>query len=534
MNRKVRFCLLAAIMILGLFGSVQAISAAEDTVAEAAPAVKTGWQKSGKYWFYYSSKGKMYTGWRTINGKLYYLRKKEDESGPKGSRVTGLYQIGDKTYYFSGKGVLLTGWQTINNSSYYFATEGKAGTIGAMYTGLRVIDGGRYFFKSDGQMVTGWYKYKKCSYFFCRVGKAGVKGKAYTGWRTIGGKRYYFNSKGVMQTGHWINKKYYVGSDGVMLKSCVTPDGYIVNFKGEKQKLANGWIKKSGKYYYYVSGKKVTGWKTINGKKYYFDANGVRQTGWLVKTYTYYLKNGVMQTGWQTIGGKRYYFMKNGRMAVNTTVDGVKIGADGVAEKKKTSVLLIAGHGQGDVGACGKYTNTVLYEYKYTRQFSTLIRTELEKTGADISVTMYDQNYDCYQVLSGKKTGPVPNLKSYDYVLEIHFNATVESSKDPKGDGICKGIGMYINSAKSDISVDKAIIQAVNKQTGFRIWGGGTGIMRSATLFNAKTCQAEGVSYGLLETAFIDDRDDMKFYSANKEKMAKAVASAIVSSLGAK
>ena len=48
-------------------------------------------------------------------------------------------------------------------------------------------------------------------------------------------------------------------------------------------------------------------------------------------------------------------------------------------------------------------------------------------------------------------------------------------------------------------------------------------------MFNAKTCQSKGVSYGLLETAFIDDKDDMEYYNKNKEAMAKAVANALVS-----
>ena len=37
------------------------------------------------------------------------------------------------------------------------------------------------------------------------------------------------------------------------------------------------------------------------------------------------------------------------------------------------------------------------------------------------------------------------------------------------------------------------------------------------------------VEGGLLETAFIDDKDDMEYYNKNKEAMAKAVANALVS-----
>ena len=244
-------------------------------------------------------------------------------------------------------------------------------------------------------------------------------------------------------------------------------------------------------------------------------------------------------------------------MAVSTTVDGIEIGADGVAlAKTGVSVLLIAGHGQGDVGAIGKYGSTTYYEYKQTREFATLIYNNLKSASSKLTVTMYDQNYDCYQqnaktlgsqganisftgsgankakVLAAvQKSATVPNFTQYDYVLEVHFNATAESNKDSKGDGAQKGIGMYINSYKaksaSNYAIDRNIIAAVAKQTGFKVWGGGAGIFTSSTLYNAKTCQELGVSYGLLETAFIDDKDDMTFYNKNKNAMAKAVASAI-------
>ena len=87
---------------------------------------------------------------------------------------------------------------------------------------------------------------------------------------------------------------------------------------------------------------------------------------------------------------------------------------------------------------------------------------------------------------------------------------------------------MYVNSAKKNTTIDKKIVKAISN-TGFPIWGRGNGIFTSSGLFNAKTCQKKGVSYGLLETAFIDDKDDISFYNKNKDKMAAAAASAIVS-----
>ena len=89
---------------------------------------------------------------------------------------------------------------------------------------------------------------------------------------------------------------------------------------------------------------------------------------------------------------------------------------------------------------------------------------------------------------------------------------------------------MYINQDKKDYSIDSKIVSNVVNKTKFKTWGG---ILKSAGLFNAKTCQELGVSYGLLETAFIDDKDDMTFYNKNKDEMAKAVAEAICSYFGA-
>lgn len=539
MRKKVRLLLSVVFMLLVVAGAACTASAEERDVT--APK-KSGWVREGSWYQYYSKAGTLQVGWKTIKGKVYYLRKQAEDQAPKGSRVTGFYQVGKNTFYFSSKGVLQTGWKKINKKYYYFAPKGKKGALGAMAVGFTQIGKNRFLFQEDGSATVGWATYKNKKYFFSNSTKLGVRGRAITGWKTIGSGRYFFSTYGVMQKNRWISKKYYLGSDGKMLKSCVTPDGYVVDAKGVKKRVAKGWIKQNGKYSYYVNGKKTTGWKTISGKRYYFDDDGIRQSGLLrIGDATYYLKSCV-KTGWQTINGKKYYFGSDGKMAVSTTVDGTVLGADGAAtgeaaDGSATSdpnlsgkgngakILILSGHGMGDVGATAKYGSTTYYEYKYTREFAKLIYEKL--TGANLKVTLYDQNYDLYQVLSGKKSGPKPNLKDYDYILEVHFNATAAASKGLKGDGTCKGVGMYVNSGKKNYTIDKNIVQAIHK-TGFKVWGGGAGIFKSSTLFNAKTCQSKGVSYGLLETAFIDDKDDMTFYNKNKDKMATAVASALV------
>ncbi len=584
MRQSTRIRLFAAVMALGIFGCSWTVTAAEDGLTPVSPgteqgtgtengsntdngtdqntgtgtgqstgteteqnpeteteipapeppvAEKAGWLEADGYRYYFKTSKTMVTGWKTINSKIYYFRKTAEGTAPQGSMVTGFQTISGYTYYFSKAGVLQTGWKKLKSKYYYFEPTGKAGKAGRMYTGPKTINGSVYLFAEDGHALTGWQDYGENRYYLSKSTKLGTRGKAVTGWQTIGEYRYYFNEKGVMQKSCWIimKQKYYVDENGHKLKNCVTPDGYILNAFGARVKAAKGWVKSGGKYYYYVSRKKVTGWKKISGKKYYFDENGVRQKGWLtLDGQTYYLKAGVMQTGWTTIGGKKYYFNKKGVMQVNTTIDGIEIDANGVADTR-VSILLISGHGMGDPGATSVLGTKTYYEEKYTRQFATLIEEKLKDSGANIAVTMYDQNYDCYQVNRAYQAnksviGPLPDWKAYDFILEVHFNATAESAKDLKGDGNMKGVGIYVYPDKKTVTIEKKIVAAISK-TGIPIWGRGTGVFRS-NLLNARTCYQNGVSYALLETAFIDDRDDMKFYNSNKEKMAEAAASAIV------
>lgn len=79
---------------------------------------------------------------------------------------------------------------------------------------------------------------------------------------------------------------------------------------------SSGWVKKSGKWYYYVGNAPVTGWKKVSGSWYYMDSKGVMQTGWkkIDGNWYYFAKGGAMQTGWKKIDGSWYYFAKGGAM----------------------------------------------------------------------------------------------------------------------------------------------------------------------------------------------------------------------------
>ena len=99
----------------------------------------------------------------------------------------------------------------------------------------------------------------------------------YTGLYKADGETYYqVDSKPITNTWKWHGGRwYYFGADGKMLKSTVTPDGYLVDIEG--MLVSPGWSYQGGKWYYALSGGKVFrgDWKKIGGVWYAFHDNGV-------------------------------------------------------------------------------------------------------------------------------------------------------------------------------------------------------------------------------------------------------------------
>ncbi len=108
---------------------------------------------------------------------------------------------------------------------------------------------------------------------------------------------------------------------------------YFYNQQGDK---GYGWLKWSGKWYFFdkddaqypyamVTDRKIE----TGGSTYFFDAEGVMQTGWVLRRgegWYYTDSNGVMAVGWQKIYGKWYYLdSKNttnpGLMAADCQLD---------------------------------------------------------------------------------------------------------------------------------------------------------------------------------------------------------------------
>ncbi|WP_236897016.1 hypothetical protein [Clostridium beijerinckii] len=108
-----------------------------------------------------------------------------------------------------------------------------------------------------------------------------------------------------------------------------------LNRETMKKDNFNGWWydKDTQHDYYFKNGESVVGWFNNSNKWYYANENGELQTRWvnINNNWYYFNKTGAMQTGWlQDSVGKWYYLNSDGTMAHNTTVDGCKLGSDGV------------------------------------------------------------------------------------------------------------------------------------------------------------------------------------------------------------
>lgn len=177
-------------------------------------------------------------------------------------------------------------------------------------------------------------------------------------------------------------------------------------------------------------------------------------------------------------------------------------------------ILLIAGHGEGDPGAVALgYQEATL-----TRELLKLIRNKLSKYA---EVFVFDVNKNPYAYFRKTKY----NFKKYDYVFEIHFNA---AAYDRSGDGKTTGTEILIHPAETGQTVEELILSKVEK-IGFR----NRGVKKRSGLQNMNLCKgAQGVSYALLETCFIDDKDDMELYAKRKDAVAYAVASGMAEGFG--
>lgn len=185
------------------------------------------------------------------------------------------------------------------------------------------------------------------------------------------------------------------------------------------------------------------------------------------------------------------------------------------------NILLIAGHGAGDPGACATVNGKSYQEAEETRKLNDLIDKKLKGVA---HVTIYPTSHSAFSDYKAGKLNTYAKFAKFDYVLETHFNAF----KKDAGDGATKGAECYVTTTEKGVSVETAICKNI-AALGFKNRG-----VKRKNLAVIKTAKNAGVSSALLEVCFIDDADDMKLYEASRDKVADAIARGIADGFGLK
>lgn len=320
-NKILKKSMIFLAMLL-IFGSVAAVKPQSVSAAVRNRFVV----KNGSYYFY-DKTGKPAKGWyRSSSGVKYYFDRTTGAAKP------GIRSIGGRKYCFDKRGKMLTGWQTVNKKTYFFDRSKGYMHIheilkadkkryyldrnGVRRTGRIKIGSRWYAFdrRTGAQLLNQWYKdsngacyfagktYSLASGFY-KIGSSWyyfrpADGRMLLGWQTIGGQRYLLHTR-----------------TGARFENCkVTLRKNMYCFDSQGRLCRNKWV-------------------TVNGKTYYAQSDGLLVTGWLTKTEGRYYFNskGEKQTGWITVNGKKYYMNpSSGIMAVRKWIDkNHYVGKDG-------------------------------------------------------------------------------------------------------------------------------------------------------------------------------------------------------------
>lgn len=196
-------------------------------------------------------------------------------------------------------------------------------------------------------------------------------------------------------------------------------------------------------------------------------------------------------------------------------------------EKKMFRMLIMAGHGKNvdgswDPGAVG----CGYQEANLARELRDLIKAAADQAGVPCDVAPDHNHYSYF------KAGGQYDVSAYNYVLEIHFNAS--ATADQSGDGIKKGSMVYIDQSETGHSVEDAILSNLYSLGSRQAWDGIVVAQRQwpSGLMVQSRIRAQGVSHAVLETCFITDWDDVSWYLANKTKIASAIVAGIQQGFG--
>ena len=173
-------------------------------------------------------------------------------------------------------------------------------------------------------------------------------------------------------------------------------------------------------------------------------------------------------------------------------------------------ILLIAGHGAGDPGACSNYGTEATETRRVLNEVNSLF------SGYDVTVDVYPTNRNAYADI-GNGCLQV-NFADYDYVFEIHFNSAANTE--------ATGVEIWVTYAEQGITVEQAIVNKV-AALGYSNRG-----VKREDFRVIRTAKNKGTSAALIETCFISNQGDMNRYNSNFSKVCNAMVEGIAEGFG--
>ena len=263
----------------------------------------SGWKKAYGNTWYQDESGKVLKGYQEIEGKKYYFNEKT------GYRESGFKEVGDILYFFSSiDGYASSGWKKAYGNTWYQDESGK------VLKGYQEIEGKKYYFnEKTGYRESGFKELDGVLYFFSSIDGSASSGWVLKGLQEIDGKKYYFNEK-----------------TGYRESGFKELDGVLYFFSSIDGSISSGWKKAYGNTWYQdETGAVVTGLQEIDGKKYFFnETTGYMETGF--KTFDgilYYFSgvDGSISSGWKKAYGNTWYQDETGAVVTGLQeIDGKK------------------------------------------------------------------------------------------------------------------------------------------------------------------------------------------------------------------
>lgn len=323
--------------ISGCSGTFTYTENCDDEVYDDEEEELNGWEKIGRYYYYYRNGKLLKDRWLKVDDCWYVL-------GKSGERMESQWYEDDdgKTYYLGYDGKMqISKWiynvyyvgadgvryqdmeAKVGNKWYSFDSKGRATLISepqsnqdnntSKFAGFKRGNDGYWYYYENGSIVKDdWREVlgsDQKTHWYCFNANGRMRADT---WYQYKGEWYYLGKYGVMATSTWIENKYYVGADGVMYHDCQKKIGqtlYNFDSNGVATEVYNSsiytsagntpgyWLQINGTWaFFYNDGRQATPgtWITWNGRWAYIDAD-----------YR------AAQNRYADIKGTRYWFDKN-------------------------------------------------------------------------------------------------------------------------------------------------------------------------------------------------------------------------------